>query len=247
MGGRSKSWDIAGRRRGIIPHAAANFGDERVCTEPPLCVNICKVLFALGEGRRRRGASGLFAWTEVGYGQAGGLVCVCVVCVGSVGVGGRREYAGEALGQDAAEAEDAKVWPSPPEDVSIKLALVDPKASYQQGERIEVKLSFSTTRPGAYTVDLATYDRSGRLPSETFLLEPAADVVDPLAVYFESGGGMMGGGLRQIPVMEKETLEVTRTLNEHVRFLKPGRYTLRVVTDRVGNDHGPGLGPLLCR
>lgn len=172
--------------------------------------------------------------------------CVCVLCVLGLLVWEAGSMPGEALGQDAAEAEDAKVWPSPPEDVSIKLALVDPKASYQQGERIEVKLSFSTTRPGAYTVDLATYDRSGRLPSETFLLEPAADVVDPLAVYFESGGGMMGGGLRQIPVMEKETLEVTRTLNEHVRFLKPGRYTLRVVTDRVGNDHGPGLGPLLA-
>ncbi len=177
-----------------------------------------------------------------------GVWVVALVLSLLVGVGMRGEVRGEDVGAagEGSVGEGTKVWPSPPEDVSIKLALVDPKASYQQGERMDIKLTFSTTRPGAYTVDLATYDRSGRLPSETFLLEPAADVLDPLAVYFESGGGMMGGGLRQIPVLEKEAAEVTRTLNEHVRFLKPGRYTLRVVTDRVGQDHGPGLGPLIA-
>jgi hypothetical protein len=49
-----------------------------------------------------------------------------------------------------------------------------------------------------YELDLGSYDRSGRLWSESFQFEPADAVVDPLADYFgEMRGGM--GGIRPMP------------------------------------------------
>src|ERR1035438_10344182 len=59
-------------------------------------------------------------------------------------------------------------------------------ARFHPGERIPLTLEFSSTAPDKYRLNAATYDRSGRLPTEAFVLD-RDDVADPLIDYFGSG------------------------------------------------------------
>src|SRR5258708_39264679 len=74
---------------------------------------------------------------------------------------------------------------------------------------------------------------------ESFLIRPESGWVDPLKVWFGSGGIM--GGLRGIGVLSGEPIFVALDLNEWVRFDRPGKYKVRVRSGRVNAIGGtPG-------
>jgi hypothetical protein len=120
-----------------------------------------------------------------------------------------------------------------PADVTLTIATPGGRTRFAMGEAIPIELRFSSTTEGAYELDLASYDRSGRLWSETFHVDPPG-FADPLADYFgEMRGGF--GGLRPMPPeLGREPRAITVELGEHVRFDRPGTYRLHVRSTRVG-------------
>lgn len=55
---------------------------------------------------------------------------------------------------------------------------------YRQGELIPLELSFTSKISDRYQVNMAGYDRSGRMGYEKFVVEPADGTADPLLAYF---------------------------------------------------------------
>lgn len=124
--------------------------------------------------------------------------------------------------------------PSQPEGASLLLSLKGGDQQFHVGEVIPLQLSFSSSIPGRYRVDMASYDRSGRMTSEEFHLEPRDGWSDPLTDYFDSGlFSFMGGGGRGIPELGTEPKTIDLDLNEWVRFDRPGHYRLSVSSSRV--------------
>jgi len=124
------------------------------------------------------------------------------------------------------------------------------KASvYRQGELIPLELSFTSKISDRYQVNMAGYDRSGRMGYEKFLVEPTGGTKDPILVYFESGTLFMSGGLTNFRFLSDSPYVIHLDLNEWVRIDKPGNYrvtvTSRRVSDRVGKQ--PNLGTIRGR
>jgi hypothetical protein len=118
------------------------------------------------------------------------------------------------------------------EALSFTIRLIDAKDSYQQGEIIRVELAFSSALPKTYQLDGALYDRGGRLGIDSYCVDPPDGAVDPLKD--QSPGGM--GGMRAIPVLEEKPYRIVRDLNEYLRFDKPGKYRLYVVSNRLQRE-----------
>lgn len=116
----------------------------------------------------------------------------------------------------------------------LRVKTADGGSIYRIGERIRLKLSFTSSVAGRYEINEATYDRSGRMSFEGFQVLPDKGWSDPLREYFENrvlfSGGLTGfSGLTTTPF----TLDVD--LNEWVRFDKPGVYTVKVHSGRVSD------------
>ena len=133
-----------------------------------------------------------------------------------------------------------------PPDLRFVLRTTISQTQFHSGERIPITLEFSSGATDKYRLDAATYDRSGRLPNEEFVME-RHDVVDPLTDFFNSGVmGWLGGGLRGTPVLNAEPHRINLMLNDWFRFDKPGRYRLylkshRISRERLPSEPGDGL------
>jgi hypothetical protein len=70
------------------------------------------------------------------------------------------------------------------EDGEAQLAIhfVDGQARFHVGEVVPIELEFSASLPGGYEIDMAGYDRSGRLGMEQFHVTLVAR--DPLHNYY---------------------------------------------------------------
>jgi len=130
---------------------------------------------------------------------------------------------GVALGRVCAQT-------APPADpkIVLKVSLASNQREFHIGEAIPLQLSFSSTVKDRYQVNLAQYDRSGRMNYERFVVAPAQGAVDPMP---DHTGGM--GGLTSFKFLGPEPWTIKLNLNEWVRFTQPGEYRLNVVSDRV--------------
>lgn len=126
----------------------------------------------------------------------------------------------------------------PPADapVTLTLRLADGRRQFRPGEIIPIELEFSSATPKRYTVDGATYDRSGRLTIDEFVIDRIDDVSDPLLDYFGASGGSIGGGIRGMGVLGEEPFTVKLELNDWFRFDRAGTYTLAIKTRRVTDE-----------
>ncbi len=134
-----------------------------------------------------------------------------------------------------------------PRDVRFR-ATTGAATRFHRGERIPLILEFSTGTPNRYTLDNGTYDRSGRLHSESFVFD-RDDVADPYADYFSLGviTGFLRGGLRSMPPLTAQTSRIELSLNEWFRFDRPGTYRLYVRSQRLSRArtaNEPGEGPV---
>ncbi len=140
------------------------------------------------------------------------------------------------------ESHHARDAAGDPTDLHFRLDTADGKRSFHIGERIPLRLQFSSDSPEKYKLNGATYDRSGRLPTEEFVLE-REDVTDPFQDYYGSGVlGWIGGGLRVDPVLESKPYEIELNLNDWFRFDRPGRYRLYLKSHRLTRERVPGEG-----
>jgi hypothetical protein len=121
-----------------------------------------------------------------------------------------------------------------PTGVIFTIRLKDNKDRFQQGEIIPVELSLSSTVPKTYQLDGGLYDRGGRLNVDSFHADPADGAVDPLKDQEPSSGG----GIRSVPILDEKPYLIMRDLNEYLRFEKPGKYRLYVVSNRVQRQFG---------
>ncbi|MEP6637182.1 MAG: hypothetical protein ABJB97_10700, partial [Acidobacteriota bacterium] len=136
---------------------------------------------------------------------------------------------------------------TPPVDPRIRLeiSVANKQPEFDVGEIIPLQLAFSSTVPDHYQVNMAQYDRSGRMNYEHFSVSPADGAVDPLPT---NTGGM--GGLTNFKFLTSEPWTIKLNLNEWVRFTRPGEYRLVVSSNRVGarDPSNPfGASPAIAR
>jgi hypothetical protein len=109
------------------------------------------------------------------------------------------------------------------------------QTKFRGGELIPLELEFTSATPDRYQVNLATYDRSGRMSYDQFLLDPKEGTSDPLELYFNSAWGFLGGGLTGFKFLSTSPTPIHLDLNEWVRFDRPGTYRLTVISRRVSD------------
>jgi len=112
--------------------------------------------------------------------------------------------------------------------IVLRVSLANTNREFHIGETIPLQLSFSSAVKDRYRLNMAQYDRSGRMNYEHFILTPADGVVDPLP---DHTGSM--GGLTTYRSLSLEPWSIKLNLNEWVRFTQPGEYRLSIVSDRV--------------
>jgi hypothetical protein len=123
-----------------------------------------------------------------------------------------------------------------PDGLSFTIKLKDNRKQFHLGEIITLELSFAASKPQTFTLDAATYDRSGRLHSDGFALDPRDGVIDPIGDYFDFvmvNGFVLTGGLRSIPELTDKPYVITVEMNEWQRIDKPGHYRMYVVSSRA--------------
>jgi len=119
---------------------------------------------------------------------------------------------------------------TPPVDSNVvfKVAIANDQREFRVGEAIPLQLSFSSPVKNHYELNMAQYDRSGRMNYEQFNISPSGGSVDPLP---NREGGM--GGMTTFKFLNTEPWTIKLNLNEWVRFTQAGEYRLFVSSDRV--------------
>jgi len=132
-----------------------------------------------------------------------------------------------------------------PDGLNFTLRLRDGTRQLHVGEKIRLELSFASSLPDTYVFDNSSYDRSGRLEIDNFIVDDAA-ATDPLSDYYHNNRFHSLGGLRGIVVLLSTPQLVTYDLNEWLRFEKPGRYRLYVISHRLtrGKPNHQGNTPV---
>jgi hypothetical protein len=133
---------------------------------------------------------------------------------------------------------------TPPVDrnVVFKVSIVSNQPEFRIGETIPLQLSFSSTVKDRYQVNMAQYDRSGRMNYEHFTVSPAQGALDPLGDYLAVGGGLTG-----YQFLSSAPWTIKLNLNEWMRFTQPGEYRLIISSSRVAvrDQSGPsGTSPV---
>jgi|HubBroStandDraft_6_1064221.scaffolds.fasta_scaffold41430_3 hypothetical protein len=122
--------------------------------------------------------------------------------------------------------------PSPPDvdpDVTLQLSIVGARTEFHIGETVPLLLAFSAAIKNRYQINMAQYDRSGRMNYEQFNLSPSGGAVDPLAGHLSG----FGGGLTSFDFLTPNPWTITLDLNEWLRFTQPGDYRLTITSNRV--------------
>jgi hypothetical protein len=122
------------------------------------------------------------------------------------------------------------------EQASLTVTREGQRSTYQIGERIPINLSFTGPGSKQFEITMSSYDRSGRMAYEQFDVEPKSGWSDPLALYFSSQGGSVGGGMSSLGVLSPIPTVMHLNLNEWIRFDKPGSYSVVVTSHRVGDS-----------
>ena len=112
--------------------------------------------------------------------------------------------------------------------IVLKVSLASSQREFRMGETIPLQLSFSSNVKDRYQINMAQYDRSGRMNYEQFVVSPAQGAVDPLPDRLS-----FMGGLTTHQFLKPEPWTIKLNLNEWVRFTQPGEYRLRIVSNRV--------------
>lgn len=124
-------------------------------------------------------------------------------------------------------------------DDSPHLQISVTSSVFRQGELIPITLSFRSKSANRYQINMATYDRSGRMMYERFLAEPSNGTNDPLLAYFKSAyTPFMVGGITNFKFLTDSPYDVRLDLNEWLRFDSPGRYHVTVTSSRVSDAPG---------
>jgi hypothetical protein len=157
--------------------------------------------------------------------DAPGIVC-CIMCLCFASPG-------PTFAQLTQEPTEAKAAPS------VHLTISTKSTQFYAGEVIPIDLAFSSSVPKRYEINTASYDRSGRMNYEEFVVEPKEATRDPLYLYFNSIAFFMGGGLSGFDFLTLTPKIIRVNLNEWITFERPGTYRISVISHRVGDSIAP--------
>jgi hypothetical protein len=107
------------------------------------------------------------------------------------------------------------------------------QSTFHVGERIPLKLTFTSPNDTQYAVAPWSNGRGGEFDFETFDVSPSTGWSDPLATYFAQDFVRTGHGWSWPPLLKSKPIEVSLDLNEWVRFDQPGAYRVKVFSHRV--------------
>jgi hypothetical protein len=113
-------------------------------------------------------------------------------------------------------------------DLHVKLSLADNKTAYRIGEPIRLVLEFTADRDG-YQVDTIP-DRS-ESTSDTIVVSPDSGVSHWLSEYL--GGTRYLRDVISLAQLSSNPTRVELLLNDSIRFDRGGKYSVKVVTNRV--------------
>ena len=137
---------------------------------------------------------------------------------------------GPILAQPAQDHEGAKTAPA------VQLTISSKSTQFYAGEIVPLDLAFSTSVPQRYQINNASYDRSGRMNHEQFMVEPKDATRDPLYLYFNAITFFVGGGLSSDDFLTASPKIIHLNLNEWISFDRPGTYRISVISHRVGDS-----------
>ena len=112
--------------------------------------------------------------------------------------------------------------PQVDDNVILEISLARGQQTFRIGETIRLNLSFKSQVRNHYELNMAQYDRSGRMSYERFVVSPAEGAVDPLPTYTSSMGGITNH-----QYLKSEAWVIGLNLNEWIRFEQPGEYRLK--------------------
>ena len=119
------------------------------------------------------------------------------------------------------------------------------QSTFHIGERIPLKLTFSSPNDTDYLISTLIRGRGGEFDCNRFeVVSPAAGWSDPLEMYFKQDLIRTGHGWRWPPLLKSKPVEASVNLNEWVRFDQPGDYTIKVTSFCVSKTHGAANSPL---
>lgn len=122
--------------------------------------------------------------------------------------------------------------------VVLAVSLATNQRTFHIGEAIPLQVTFSSSVKDRYRVNMAQYDRSGRMNYERFSVSPAEKAEDPLPTYL---GSM--GGITSFKYLTTDPWAIRLNLNEWVRFTQPGEYRIVISSSRVAvRDPSSELG-----
>jgi hypothetical protein len=135
---------------------------------------------------------------------------------------------------DAFESQHQQALAANPSDVHLKISLDADKTTFHIGETIRLKYEFTADAAGKYVAAARYFDRSQRSILENFFTDRPADARVPLREFWDFHSALSGSHLfaPRDPTLKLDvtpqfdSIEITH----YLRFLKPGRYRLYVVT-----------------
>lgn len=121
-----------------------------------------------------------------------------------------------------------------PVNASIAVRRAANRPAYHLGEQIALRLEFRGTGDPDYYFSTAACDLFGRLGSaESVAVTPARQTDDPLEEFIASSGGIAGSCISGWHPVDGTPLVIRVTLNDRIRFNRPGTYTLVVSSTRL--------------
>jgi hypothetical protein len=125
-----------------------------------------------------------------------------------------------------------------PRQPTLRVQTATGQTTFHIGERIPLKLTFTSPNDTQYSIFTRSFDRHGPGGFESFEVNPSSGWADPQATYWAYVGGpdpITAPLLPATPFLASEPLESSLDLNEWVRFDLPGLYTVRIKSTRVSS------------
>jgi len=127
---------------------------------------------------------------------------------------------------------------------AVNIRTANGQAIFHIGERIPLKLTFTSPNDTKYAIAPCCNDRAdrgGEFDFETVDVSPSTGWADPLATYLAQDRIGFRHGWEWPPLLKSKPVEVSINLNEYVRFDQPGVYQVRIISHRVGGSSIGGL------
>lgn len=144
---------------------------------------------------------------------------------------------------DQFDAQHAAAVAQNPAGLVVDLETEGVHVSYQPGERIELKVSISGGAAG-YKADIDRLARIEYFSKDDIYYQQADGVADPAPDYYYRYGavGVYDGPGPRVSAVSWTPVVFEGTLNEWLRFSKPGQYRIYLVTNRVSPMAGQTAG-----